>query len=109
MLLLHCNEAHGYELLEGLKQFGFDRNLVDSGTVYRILRDLEERGSVTSHWDTGGAGPARRKYQITKEGDHYLAWWVDDLRETGQVLHHFLSMYDTHMEKHQCVVLAGEG
>ena len=101
MLLLHCNEAHGYELLEGLKQFGFDRNPVDSGTVYRILRDLEEREFVTSRWDTGGAGPARRLYQITEEGDRYLAWWVDDLRETDRVLHHFLGMYDTHMEVHQ--------
>jgi len=101
ILLLHCNEAHGYELLDGLKQFGFDRNPVDSGTVYRILRDLEERGFVTSHWDTGGSGPARRLYQIIEEGDHYLAWWVDDLRETDQVLHHFLGMYDTHMEEHQ--------
>jgi PadR family transcriptional regulator PadR len=101
LLLLHCNEAHGYELQEGLKQFGFDRNPVDSGTVYRILRGLEVRGFATSRWDTGGAGPARRLYRITEEGDCYLAWWVDDLRETGQVLHHFLGTYDTHMEQHR--------
>jgi hypothetical protein len=25
---------------------------------------------------------------------------VDDLRETDRVLHHFLQMYDTHMEVH---------
>ena len=100
MLLLHCNEAHGYELLEGLKRFGFDQNPVNSGTVYRSLRNLEEREFVTSRWDTGGAGPARRLYQITGEGDRYLAWWVDDLRETDQVLHHFLGTYDTHMKEH---------
>ena len=100
LLLLHCNEAHGYELLEGLKRFGFDQNPVNSGTVYRSLRDLEEREFVTSRWDTGGAGPARRLYQITGEGDRYLAWWVDDLRETDQVLHYFLGTYDTHMEEH---------
>jgi PadR family transcriptional regulator PadR len=101
LLLLHCNEAHGYELLDGLKSFGFDQNPVDSSTVYRFLRDLEERDLVTSRWDTGGAGPARRLYQISEEGDRYLAWWVDDLRETDRVLHHFLKTYDIHMEAHQ--------
>ncbi len=101
LMLLHCNEGHGYELLEELKQFGFDQNPADSSTVYRILRSLEDRGFVTSRWDTGGAGPARRLYQISEEGDRYLAWWVNDLRETDQVLHHFLKLYDDHMEVHQ--------
>lgn len=101
LLLLHCNEAHGYDLLEGLKQFGFEQNPVDSSTVYRVLRGLEKRGFVTSRWDTGGAGPARRLYRITEEGDGYLAWWVDDLQETDRVLHHFLKTYDSHMEVHQ--------
>jgi len=101
MLLLHCNEAHGYELLEGLKQFGFGQNPVDSSTVYRILRGLDEQGFVASRWDTGGAGPARRLYQITEQGDPYLAWWVEDLRATDRALHHFLEMYDTHMDVHR--------
>jgi PadR family transcriptional regulator PadR len=101
LLLLHCNEVHGYELLDGLKPFGFDQNPVDSSTVYRFLRALEDRGFVTSRWDTGGAGPARRLYQLTEEGDRYLAWWVEDLRETDRVLHHFMKTYNTHMEAHQ--------
>lgn len=101
LLLLHCDEAHGYDLLDGLKQFGFAQNPVDSSTVYRMLRGLEERGFVTSRWDTEGGGPARRLYQITAEGDRYLGWWVDDLRETDQVLHSFLETYDSHMEAHQ--------
>jgi PadR family transcriptional regulator PadR len=101
LLLLHCDEAHGYELLEGLRQFGFAQNPVDSSTVYRMLRGLEDRGLVVSRWDTEGVGPARRLYKITEEGDRYLGWWVEDLRETDLVLHTFLAMYDSHMEVHQ--------
>jgi PadR family transcriptional regulator PadR len=101
LLLLHCNEVHGYELVERLRPFGFDQNPVDLSSVYRILRGMEERGFVTSRWDTDSGGPARRLYRITEEGDRYLAWWVDDLLETDRVLHRFLGMYDTHMEKHQ--------
>jgi PadR family transcriptional regulator PadR len=101
LLLVHCNEAHGYELMEGLEPFGFEKNPVDLSTVYRMLRGLEEQGFVTSRWDTGGSGPARRLYQLTEDGDRYLAWWVEDLRETDRVLHHFLRTYDTHMKVHQ--------
>ena len=101
LLLVHCDEAHGYELLEGLKQFGSEQDPVDLSTVYRILRALEERGFVASRWDTASSGPARHLYRTTEEGDRYLAWWVDDLRETDRVLHHFLETYDTHMEIHE--------
>ena len=54
LLLLHCNESHGYELIEGLNPFGFKQNPVDLSTVYRMLRGLEEKGFVTSRWDTEG-------------------------------------------------------
>ncbi len=101
LLLLHCDEAHGYELIEGLSPFGFEQNPVDLSTVYRMLRGLEEQGLVTSRWDTDSGGPARRLYRITQEGDRYLAWSVGDLRETDRVLHHFLETYDTHMAVHQ--------
>ena len=103
-MLLRDNEAHGYELLEGLKQFGFEQNPVDSSTVYRLLRGLEKRGYVTSRWDTSSGGPARRLYQITEEGSGYLAWWVDDLRETDRMLHYFLDVYDVHMAVHRRVM-----
>ncbi len=100
LLLVHSREIHGYELGEGLQPFGFDQNPVDMSTIYRSLRDLEERGLVTSRWDTSNPGPARRVYQSTDEGERYLAWWIDDLRETDRVLHHFIDTYEAHMEAH---------
>jgi len=101
LLLLHRQQAHGYELVEGLEPFGFGQNPADLSTVYRILRDLEDRGFVISQWDTSNAGPARRQYTITDDGDRYLAWWVQDLRETDRALHSFLDTYEAHMEVHK--------
>ncbi|MFZ5918681.1 MAG: helix-turn-helix transcriptional regulator [Chloroflexota bacterium] len=101
LLLVHCREVHGYELVDGLKPFGFEQNPVDTSTIYRLLRDLEDRGFVNSRWDTSNPGPARRVYRTTEEGDRYLNWWVGDLRETDRVLHHFLDTYDSHMESHE--------
>jgi PadR family transcriptional regulator, regulatory protein PadR len=100
LLLLHRHEIHGYELLDSLHPFGFAENPVDSSTVYRLLRSLEERGFITSRWDTSNAGPARRLYRLTAEGDLYLAWWAEELRETDRVLHSFLDTYHSHMAAH---------
>jgi PadR family transcriptional regulator PadR len=101
LLLVHCQEIHGYELADGLKPFGYLRNPVDASTIYRFLRSLEDRGFVQSRWDTSNAGPARRVYHTTEAGARYLATWVNDLRETDSVLHFFLDTYDRHMQGHE--------
>ena len=67
LLLLKQRSAHGYDMIQLLPEFGFSDRL-DPGTVYRNLRRLEEEGLVTSHWDVGEGGPARRLYGLTDEG-----------------------------------------
>ena len=99
LLLLHRDQTHGYDLMEGLKEFGFAENPIDSSVVYRTLRAMEKTGLVTSTWDTTGTGPPRRVYRVTAEGDRYLARWVADLRETDRVLHSFLEAYDEHIRE----------
>jgi PadR family transcriptional regulator, regulatory protein PadR len=100
LLLLHGGESHGYELLENLAGFGFSDSPVDSSTVYRILRSLEDKGFVSSSWAEGDSGPARRVYSLSPEGDGYLRLWVRDLEETDRVLHLFFNEYRKHMELH---------
>jgi len=99
LLLLHQRPAHGYELLDGLRRFGFDRLEVDPSTVYRALRWMETHGLVESEWDLGESGPPRRVYRITQEGDRALASWVDDLRETQKMLGDFIRAYEEHIKQ----------
>jgi PadR family transcriptional regulator, regulatory protein PadR len=98
LLLLHGEETHGYQLLEDLDRFGFIGAPADSSTIYRILRSLEEGGFVTSRWDEGENGPARRVYTLTESGDGYLQSWVAELEETDRILHAFFEEYRKHME-----------
>jgi PadR family transcriptional regulator PadR len=99
LLLLHRSSSHGYSLQDELKEFGFEEAPIDPSMVYRALREMEERGLVTSAWDTEGSGPPRRVYRLTAQGDQYLAHWVADLRETDRVLHRFFAAYDKHMRE----------
>lgn len=100
LLLLHIRPSHGYGLIEGLQTVGFGNYPVDPSAIYRILRQLEAAGMVTSRWDTEAtAGPPRRVYCLTEAGDRCLASWVADLRATDSILHRFLDAYDTHMRE----------
>ena len=95
LLLISRGATHGYELLSGLQKIGFDQYPVDPSTAYRVLRNLEAEGMIFSHWETQEtSGPPRRVYQITQDGQAYLASWVADLRATDRILHRFLQAYD---------------
>ncbi|HHY46172.1 MAG TPA: PadR family transcriptional regulator [Firmicutes bacterium] len=94
LLLLLEKPAHGYDLMERLKEFGFDGENQDPGVVYRNLRRLEDEGMVRSEWDTSGPGPARRLYEVTSEGKELLRAWVEVIRQNIATLKSFSERYD---------------
>lgn len=98
LLLLHYGPAHGYPLIEQLSEYGLAD--IDSSSVYRALRDMEERRWVTSYWEeeeTGG--PPRRVYRLTALGNEVLALWTQDLDETRNMIDYLLDAYRRHMEQ----------
>jgi PadR family transcriptional regulator PadR len=98
LLLLHRGPAHGYTFLEQLGEFGLGH--LNPSVVYRVLRDMEDRGWVTSTWnEETSQGPPRRVYQITAQGDEMLALWAQDLQEARGRIDHLLETYHRHMEE----------
>lgn len=96
LLLLHEGPAHGYTLLERLKEFGLAE--FDPSIVYRALREMEVQGWIISTWDEERSqGPPRRVYRLTPLGDEVLAWWTKDLEETRGLIDHLLGAYRRHM------------
>lgn len=92
LLLLREQPAHGYELLERLQSFGFERS--DPGGLYRSLRKLEDEGFVRSAWEMSSAGPARRIYEITRHGLEELHRRAKGLAEARGTLDTFLGRYE---------------
>ncbi|MGD2105291.1 MAG: helix-turn-helix transcriptional regulator [Anaerolineae bacterium] len=100
LLLLHHGPSHGYTLIDELDAYGLDD--VDTSAVYRALRDMEERGWVASSWDEEETkGPPRRVYHLTGLGDQVLRSWINDLRETRDMIDHILETHTRHMEEGQ--------
>ena len=93
LVLLHRGPAHGYNLLSGLGEFRFTPGQSDPSLVYRALREMEAVGLVTSEWDSDSQGPQRRVYQITADGESFLAGWVKDLEGTREEIDALLKAY----------------
>lgn len=58
------NEHYGYSLIKQLNEQGLE---IDQGTLYPLLRRLEENGLLESEWRVEGSRP-RRYYKVNPEG-----------------------------------------
>jgi len=94
LLLLSEAPAHGYELIELMRPFGFEVN--DPASVYKTLRQMERDGIVTSQWELPKRGPARRIYSLTSDGRDLLDAWAHTLERNREVLDAFLSRFVAH-------------
>mgnify|MGYP000044190069 CR=1 FL=1 len=69
-VLRALREPHyGYSLRKSLAAKGLD---IDEGTLYPLLRRLEDQGLLLSHWQQQ-EGRKRRFYQIDEGGEIALA------------------------------------
>jgi DNA-binding PadR family transcriptional regulator len=60
---------YGYSLRQALAQRGMP---IEEGTLYPLLRRLEEQGLLTSDWRIND-GPPRRYYKLNPRGIRLLA------------------------------------
>lgn len=91
LLILREWSLSGYELMKRLGMFGFAA--MNTGTLYRVLRQMEQDGMVSSNWDTTGGGPARRVYSITEAGEAYLKLWAGSLEQYRKMMEMFFQLY----------------
>jgi PadR family transcriptional regulator, regulatory protein PadR len=94
LLLLRERPRHGYELLEGVPELAAEERRVDLGNLYRVLRALEDEGVVTSRWEAGVPGPAKRVYELTDAGRALLDEWAAALGRTQASISAFLDRYE---------------
>jgi PadR family transcriptional regulator PadR len=62
-------KMYGYEIIQALREKSMGRWAPKAGTIYPILRRLEEKGFVKSEWTSSKTrGLSRRYYKITPSG-----------------------------------------
>jgi PadR family transcriptional regulator, regulatory protein PadR len=89
LVLLSQGNLHGYTLLERVEALGLVA--LQPSMVYRILREMEEAGWVSSIWDREQTqGPPRRVYTLTEEGLAALREWERHLEQTQGLISRLL-------------------
>lgn len=91
LLLLKQWSLHGYLIMQHLNSMGFSE--VDHPTLYKELRRLENQGFVSSEWETGDSGPARRVYSITDAGEELLQGWTEVVSGYQRMINGFFDLY----------------
>ena len=75
VLAAHDGPLHGYAIIQEMAQGPmYGGSAPDPTGIYRILKQMENNGLITSAWDTSESGPAKRCYELTDEGR-----WIDSL------------------------------
>jgi DNA-binding PadR family transcriptional regulator len=75
-------EKYGYALISSLAEKGLG---IDQGTLYPLLRRLEDQGLLASEWNVEGSRP-RRYYMLSESGRETLQDLAGDWRELTQVM-----------------------
>ena len=70
LAIINKKECYGYEMAERLSEYGF--GTVSEGTIYPLLMRMQREGLVTSVRRDSIAGPKRKYYSLTNEGQQAL-------------------------------------
>ncbi|MBM3179262.1 MAG: PadR family transcriptional regulator [Chloroflexi bacterium] len=73
---------YGYQIAKLLEESGPGFPMMKQGTLYPVLRSLEENGLLSSMVEPSVAGPPRRYYKITDEGQSVLTKWLEIWKQT---------------------------
>ncbi len=82
-LLALRSPEYGYALLKRLDAAGIG---TDANTLYPLLRRLEERGLLTSEWNTDDSRP-RKYYRASSAGVQLAARLMEDMTDLTATLH----------------------
>ena len=87
LAVLTNGEMHGYAMLEVLSSRGFPK--IKGGTLYPLLKRLEDQGLVGHEWQHDTAGPGRKQFTITEHGRRELARAANAWSQMDEVLKNF--------------------
>lgn len=66
---------YGYQIAKLLEEYSGDTSFMKQGALYPVLHSLENNGLLKSSVEPSVAGPPRRYYEITPDGQEALLIW----------------------------------
>ena len=75
---------YGYQIAKLLAESSPDLPMMKQGTLYPVLRSLEENGLLVSRVEPSVSGPPRRYYTMTEAGREALFAWSEVWKQTRE-------------------------
>ena len=83
-VLAQCRSPqYGYSLKQSLASAGLE---INEGTLYPLLRRLEEQALLSSEWRLADESRPRRYYRISPAGEEALVYLAEDWRTLSAAL-----------------------
>ncbi len=66
--IVYKDEAYGYDIIEKIKVISNSEILMKEGTLYPLLKSLQNKQLIRSNWKKSKGGKPRKYYSITELG-----------------------------------------
>lgn len=96
--ILYEKPMHGYQLLEEIEQRSGGFHKLEPGSIYTLLRRMEERGLLESKWEKVEGGPDKRVYTVTKDGAEALRTGLKAIIKRQALFEDLSRFYKDHFE-----------
>ena len=90
--LLSREDMYGYQMISELERKFDSTFTMKEGTLYPILRGLENQGAVQSYQQETSGGRTRKYYHLTEKGRRQLAEETEQWRSYEKAINAVLSM-----------------
>ena len=74
---------YGYQIAKQLEEMAEGGVPVKQGTLYPVLRSMNDNGLLESTVEPSVSGPPRKYYKITDEGREVLGQWKEEWMRTS--------------------------
>ncbi|RLI07085.1 PadR family transcriptional regulator [Candidatus Bathyarchaeota archaeon] len=101
--VLYETPMHGYRLMQEVNRLLAGRRTLKPGSLYTILRRMEQGGLLESEWEGAQTGLDRRVYRVSERGVEMLRAGRRMVEEQRRVLEEMAEFYRRHFEAEEDV------
>ncbi|MBX2930700.1 MAG: PadR family transcriptional regulator [Chitinophagaceae bacterium] len=84
--ILSKGESYGYEIIRNIKEASNGKFQFAEGTLYPILKKMEQSNWINAKWKTAENGRERKYYKITATGKKQLEAEKNNWQSVNQIL-----------------------
>ena len=97
--IIYDRPSYGYELLKAIEEKTCGRHMLETGSMYTLLRRMERRGLLVSKWKHSETeGPDRRVYKVTKAGKEALRSGLESIAGRKNLMDDLAEFYKKNFE-----------